>query len=55
MDNLNEIVVDEEIGLQNERPSFSSKRKKTSWVWKFFNHDEKANANICVICGLVGI
>ena len=46
MDNLNEIVVDEEIGLQNERPSFSSKRKKTSWVWNFFNHDKKANANI---------
>ena len=50
MDNLYE-----EIGLQNERPSFSSKRKKTSWVWNFFNHDENSNANIRLICGLVGI
>jgi hypothetical protein len=55
MDNLDEVLVDEKIELQNERPFLSSKRKKTSWVWNFFNHDEKANANICVICGLVGI
>nr|CAH0103797.1 unnamed protein product [Daphnia galeata] len=52
MDNLDEVLVDEKIELQNERPFLSSKRKKTSWVWNFFNHDEKANANICVICGV---